>query len=161
MILFFILYVIALLAFAIHLSQLPKQERTKAKVIELLLLYQLVFSLGATSLLAFIGLNFLPNTVQSFMEWTPCPYQQELANVNLAFGVLGILCIWLRGLFWVATVLGFSIWIFGDALHHLYLVLIKNQPLSNKLLLISTDAFVPIVLCVLLWLYIKTQNSQN
>src|SRR4029078_7129830 len=46
MIVFLILYAFGLLGFGIHVYLLPPHNRTKAKIIELLLLYQLVFSMG-------------------------------------------------------------------------------------------------------------------
>jgi hypothetical protein len=160
MFLFLIIYALSLIAFALHLYFSPSFKRTQAYIIELLLLYQLVFSLGLTSLLAFIGLNFMPNTVNKFMGWTPCPYQQELANVNLAFGILGILSIWFRKSFWTATIIGFSIWIFGDALHHIYLIETQKEPIGNKLFLIFTDFFAPIVLSALLSLHTRSEREK-
>jgi hypothetical protein len=38
---------------------------------------------------------------------------------NLSVGVLGILCYWMRDNFWVATVIGFSVWWLGDAMVHI------------------------------------------
>lgn len=157
---FLVIYVLSLIAFGVHLYTLPPVERTKARIIELLLLYQLVFSVGITSFLAFIGLNFLGNAVTNYTGWPKCPFMQELANVNLAFGVLGIMAIWLRNSFWIAIVVGFTIWIFGDAIHHFYDAYIYRRYTPGNLgLLVYTDLVVPIVLCILLALYLKTHRS--
>jgi hypothetical protein len=147
-------YFIGLIGFFIHLFSLQKKERTFPRVIEFLLLYQIVFSLGITSLLAFIGFSFMPDEVASFLGWNSCPFQQELANVNLAFGVLGIMSIWYRDDFWTATIIGFSIWIFADGLHHLYEYFwYGNNTAGNIGVPLYTDLIIPTILLVLLVLY--------
>ena len=151
---FLSLYGIGALAFLAHLFALPSNKRTKKNIIELLLLYQLVFYVGVTSLVAFIGLTFMDDVAAELLNWPMCPFQQELGNVNLAFGVLGILCIWQRGSFWIATVLGFSIWIFADAIHHFYDAYARhNYSEGNLGILVYTDFFIPILLCVTLYYY--------
>lgn len=129
---------------------------------ELLLLYQLVFSVGVTSFLAFIGLTFLGDKVVEYTQWPACPFMQELANVNLAYGFLGILCIWFRHHFWTAVVIGFSIWILGDAIHHFYdakVNLINSD--GNTGLLVYTDIVIPIILLVLLAIYLHYQKEEK
>lgn len=157
MALFLSMYLFSVLGFVVHFFSLKKQERTKSKAIEMALLYQLIFSVGMTSLLAFIGLTFMPHYIADYMNWPACPFQQELGNVNLAFGVLGILCIWLRGHFWTATIFGFSIWIFADGIHHIADI-IWNRNFSEGSLGVSlyTDLIIPIVLLILLALNKKT-----
>lgn len=159
MITFVIIYLLGALGFILHVFRLPKDERTKARIVELFLLYQLVFAVGLTSFLSFFGLTFLDDIVANYTDWPKCPYEQELANVNLAYGVLGILAIWLRKLFWVAIVIGFTIWIFGDAIHHFHNAYFNHiHSLGNEGGLVYTDLFVPIILCVTLYFYIKTHR---
>ena len=159
MIIFLIIYALGLIGFFIHLSLIRKEERTTGRVIELFLLYQLVFSVGITSFLSFFALTFMQDVVAENTKWPSCPYQYELANVNLAYGVLGILCIWFRKLFWTAVIIGFSIWIFSDAVHH-YLDAVINGIYSdgNVGLLFYTDWVIPLLLCVLLYLYHRTHQ---
>lgn len=162
MALFLSMYLFSVLGFLIHLFFFEKTARTSARIIELLLLYQLVFNVGMTSLLAFVGLTFMPDYIAAYMNWPACPFQQELGNVNLAFGVLGILCIWLRGYFWTATILGFSIWIFADGIHHIADI-VWNHNYSEGSLGISlyTDLIIPIVLMILLPIYLKLHPEKT
>lgn len=154
------IYVIGIAAFLIHVYRLDAPARTFGKVIELLLLYQIVFSLGLTSVLAFFGLTFMADYIAEYTGWPACPFEQQLANVNLAFGVLGILSIWLRGHFWTATILGFSIWILGDGIHHLYKWLqTGNNTWGNVGVPLYTDIAIPIILLVLLAIYLKTKKE--
>lgn len=150
------LYVIGIIAFFIHVYRLPPATRTYSKIIELLLLYQIVFSLGLTSILAFFGLTFMAESIAEYTGWPSCPFEQQLANVNLAFGVLGILSIWVRGHFWTATIIGFSVWILGDGVHHfLKWQFGGNNTPGNLGVPLYTDIAVPIILLILLYLYLS------
>lgn len=161
MFIFITLLCFSLIGFFIHLYY-DRQPRTLSRIVELLLLYQLVFSVGSTSFLAFIGLSLMPEYIAKYTGWLPCPFEQQLANVNLAFGVLGTLCIWLRGHFWTATCLGFSIWIFSDGIAHLYdMVAHDNYAPGNIGIPLYTDILVPVILMVLLGMHSFLQNINS
>lgn len=156
---FLIILSLSIIGFLIH-AFLAKEPMTKFRIVELLLLYQLVFSVGAASLLGFFGLAFMGKHVAEILSWPECPFQMELANVNLGYGVLGIMCIWFRKYFWLATVVGFSIWIFADGIHHMADQWLNNNvPLSDIPLV--TDFIVPGVLIVLTFLYFKYMNQEE
>lgn len=151
---FLSIYAMSFIAFFIHMSRL--KERTRNRAIEIFLLYQLVFSVGLTSLVAFFGLTFLDRYIAEYTDWPVCPFEQQLANVNLGYALLGFLCIWYRGLFWCATIIGFSVWILGDGIHHLYHYFVHgNASPGNVGVPLITDFAVPILLLVLMWRYLK------
>jgi hypothetical protein len=158
--LFISIYAFGLLGFIIHAYLLSPQERTKAKLIELFLLYQLIFSLGITSFFAFIGFTFMAEYIAQITNWPASPFEQQMANVNLAFAVLGILCIWYRKLFWSATIIGFSVWILCDAIQHIYeAVALGNLSEGNIGVPLITDIIIPIVLLIALQQYWKTMEK--
>lgn len=162
MLLFLSIYLFGLIAFCIHVMKLPTAERTNAKIIELFLLYQIVFSLGITSLVAFLGLTFMGVYVAQLTDWQPCQFEQELANVNLAFGVLGIMSIWYRKYFWLATVIGFSVWILSDGVQHLYQYFVDNNASAGNIgVPLYTDIIVPIVLLILTWFYFQSNQDEG
>lgn len=162
MILFLSLYVIGVLGSILHIYLLPKKQRTKSNIIELVLLYQIVFSLGLTSLMAFFGLTFMADYIAELTQWPSCPFEQQLANVNLAFGVLGLMSIAYRGYFWFATVIGFSVWIISDGFQHLFKAITEgNLSPGNIGVPLWSDFIVPIVLLILLYLYCKYHQSKN
>lgn len=145
----------SIIGFFIHLYY-DKEPRTKKRILELLLLYQLIFSVGFSSFLAFIGFAFMPETVAAYLNWPTCPFQHELANVNLAFGVLGIMCIWYRDNFWFATIVGISIWLLADAVGHIYhAIVFQNYSPGNVGVPLITDIAVPVLLLILWYLYKK------
>lgn len=157
---FLSIYAVGLISFFIHLFKLAPAERTYANVLELFLLYQIVFSLGITSLVAFIGLTFMDVYVAQITDWPVSPFEQQMANVNLGFGVLGIMSIWYRGYFWLATVVGFSVWILSDGIQHIYYYLVKHNATEGNIgVPLYTDIIVPIVLLILTCLYFR--NSQT
>lgn len=155
MALFLSIYVLGIIGFLIHLYK-DKQPRTKGRVLELFLLYQIVFSLGLTSFMSFYGLTFMKEYVATYSGWNACAFEQLLANVNLSFGILGILCIWFRKYFWMATILGFSIWILSDGVTHI-IDMVKNDNYApgNIGVPLWTDILVPVILLILLFFYMK------
>ena len=153
MFIFWLILSLSLIGFGIHLF-FEKRPYTRKRILELLLLYQLVFSVGMTSLLAFFALTLMPDFIASFTGWPSCPFEQQLANVNLAFATLGTLCIWFRNGFWTATVLGFSIWILGDGIANFAEMLFHHNYADGNIgTPLITDFLVPILLLILLWLY--------
>lgn len=146
------IYLLSFIGFFIH--YFIKRPMSKAKTIELMLLYQLLFNIGFLGLLSFFGLTFLPDVSADYVGWSQCHFQQELANVNLGYGILGILCVWFRGNFWTATIIGASIWLFGDGIHHFYDAFYNHNLAPGNLgILFYTDLLIPVVLVLLLILY--------
>jgi hypothetical protein len=159
--LFLIIMALSIIGFVLHLL-ICKKPKTKARIVELILLYQLVFNVGLVSFLSFIGFAFFPDITARYIGWPTSPFQGELANVNLAFAVLGILCIWIRGNFWTATILGISIWLLGDALGHIHdVVWNANYAPGNAKVPLFTDIVVPIILLILLVIYQRFEKQNN
>jgi len=48
------------------------------------------------------------------------PFIWELGMMNISYGILGIMCIWLRGSFWVAVGIGYSLFLSMAFAGHLY-----------------------------------------
>ncbi|HRD55513.1 MAG TPA: hypothetical protein PLC42_03860 [Parachlamydiaceae bacterium] len=163
MLFFLTVYAFSLVGFFIHLF-LSKKDRNKKEIFELLMLYQLVVNIGILSLIAAFALLFMPQMVADSLNWPTCPFQHELGNVNLAFGVLGILCIWFRNGFWTATIIGASIWLLGDGIGHL--ILMKNQLEGtlfsfNNWAMMITDFLIPLTLLLLLFAYRRLEANKT
>lgn len=160
MIIYIAILALGVVGFFIHLFA-SKQPKTPLRVVELFLVYQLVFSVGLSSFLAFFGLMFLTQFVADYSGWPSSPFEKQLGNVNLAFGVLGILCIWYREHFWLATILGASIWLLADGIGHLGdLLIYHNEAPGNIGVPLYTDIIVPILLLVLYALYSNLKKNQ-
>jgi len=120
------------LALGILHVAIQNQPRTKERVVDLLLLYLLVFPIGIGGFVGFMGHTLRADPVAATIGWpSGNPFQYEVAVANLAFGVLGVLCIWLRGGFWIATAIGWSVFLLGAAGVHLHQIHI-GQPYAPE-----------------------------
>ena len=146
MIVYIIFLSLGTLLFFLHIFFSKKNYSALDKA-ELFLLYQLVFTVSLTSFLAFYGLNFMGQYVADITNWPACPFEELLGNVNFSYGVLGFLCIWIRGNFWVAVVLGQSIWLLADAVTHIK-DMVKNNNYS------SGNVGIPLIMAIAIPIYL-------
>src|SRR5260370_25445999 len=145
--LFLLCFVLALVIGAVHLYR-AKQPRTNARVAEIFLLLLLVICVGVASVLTVITDAFFADRMAASLGWPAGnPFQSLVAFATLSVGVLGILCYWIRGNFWVATVIGFSIWCLGGgAVHIKDIVVSANYAPNNAGATPYMHILVPIVL---------------
>jgi uncharacterized membrane protein len=155
--------VLGLVVGAVHVY-LDKQPRTKGRVAEIFLLWLLVISVGLTSVFAFIAHTVFADATAASIGWPAGnPFQSEVAVANLAVGILGILCYWIRGNFWIATVIGFSVWWLGDAVVHIRSIVVEaNYAPNNAGVTFYLDILVPVMLIALLVYYLyATRHEQG
>lgn len=86
--------------------------------LEAFLISFLTWSVGIRGLIAFIA-NWVPVFADQIAEKYGWPigssFQREIASAEGAFGTLGILCNWISGDFWTATIIGVSFcWFFSE-----------------------------------------------
>ena len=103
----------------LHLA-FSKVPRTPQRVVHILLLYALVLGVGVIGLpMGFIPHVFFPDQAAELIGWAPSPFQLEVGFHDGAWGILGFLCIWIGGLFWLATGLGWSFFMLGATYGHI------------------------------------------
>ena len=85
-----------------------------------------------------------------------------MAVANLAFGVLGILCLWQRRGFWTATGIGYSIFLLGCAYGHLkeMIMQVNFSPYNVGPVLWVNDLAVPFGILTLLWIRQRLASTQ-
>ena len=141
-------------------SKMTNKDLNKIRIVEIFLLSFLVISVGIGSIWAFFGHAFLPAQVAANIGWPVSPFQLEVAFANLAVGVLGILCYWIRDNFWTATVISSSIFLLGDAYGHIVnIVLFANNASGNSGSVLYMYIFGPIILIALLIIYKRMQKQ--
>jgi len=143
----------------LHLAM--RKQWTKERITQVLLLYLLVFPIGLGGLVGFIGHTMRAGPVAASIGWTAgSPFQYEVAAANLAFGILGILCLWNRGGFWTATAIGWSIFILGAAGVHLHEIR-RGQPFApgNAGAVLYFDIIMPVAVLALLEAYRRNRVS--
>jgi hypothetical protein len=146
----------------VHLF-LDKQPRTKARVAQVLLLWQLVISVGVLSILFFIGHTVFADASAAAIGWSAgSPFQYEVALANLHIGVMGILCYWIRGNFWLATVIAFSIqWVGSGVVHIREIVVSANYAPNNAGLTFYLVILMPVFVIALLVYYYRANRQEE
>jgi hypothetical protein len=154
--------VLGLVVGAVHVY-LDKQPRTKARVAEIFLLWFLVIIVGIQGVFAFIGHTVYADTTAASIGWPAGnPFQSEVAVANLTVGVLGILCYWMRGSFWNATVIGFCVWWLGDFVVHVRSIVVSaNYAPNNAGVTFYLDLLVPVILIALLAYYLHVNRQEE
>ncbi len=153
--LFIFFFIVSLIVAAVHLYR-DKEPRTGARIVQIFLLWILVIDIGIGLAFGFIGHTVFADRTAASIGWPAGnPFQTEVAIANLAFGTLGILCYWFRGQFWTATVIGASVWLLGDAVGHIYQIIVaQNYAPNNAGAALFFQAIgVPLILIALLVYY--------
>jgi hypothetical protein len=136
------------------LSPLP---RTRGRIVRLLLLYALVLGVGVIGLfMGFVPHVFFADMAARLIGWpTGSPFQFEVGIHDGAWGVLGFLCICISGTFWLATGLGWSLFMLGATYGHIHQMIIAGNYAPYNFLTIFSDGFIAIWLLVLLYLHYR------
>jgi hypothetical protein len=118
---FIVLFMASVLGALVHLYVTRSISWTKQRVVEVLLLYFLCVSWGVGIGVATVwGHIFHPDLIAASVGWEPGnPFQVELGFACVGLALLGVLSIWLRGVFWVAPTVGWSVFFLGAAYVHL------------------------------------------
>lgn len=147
-----LLFICAILFTICHLTY--RREWNYPKSVETFLAYILFFNMGLMGLLGAYAHVFMgPETARS-IGWEPgSPFQFEIGMANLAFGVLGILCYWLRDRFWDASIIGWSVLFFGCFVGHVINYYAENNtaPYNIGPYIWFYDLLLPILVLALLY----------
>ena len=139
---------------ALHIT-LGGRPRTKKRVLEIILIYYLAVWIGLMGIMGFMGHAFMSDKVAAFIGWPAGnPFQFEIAVANLSYGILGLLCIWFRGNFWIATGVGQAVFMWGAAYGHIQQIIVHdNYAPGNAGLILYLDILIPIIFFGLLIAY--------
>jgi hypothetical protein len=154
-----VLFVIAFIGAAVQIA-LQKQPRTPERILEVCFVWLAVIAIGVGSIFSALAHLFAPAQTAQSIGWATSPFQRENAFGDLGYGVLGLLCIWLRGNFWEATVIMSSISLLGDAYGHIYELVVNHDYAPNNTgALLAMDIVVPVTAIVLLMLLRLAQRQ--
>jgi hypothetical protein len=87
---------------------------------EIIFRWTTLFAIGFTGLYTFVVHAFYPQVAADNIGWATSPFQYEVAVANLSFGFLAVLAFNASYPFRLATVIGFTCWLWGAALVHIY-----------------------------------------
>lgn len=146
----FIFLVAGVVAALVHL--VIKRPQSRASIIDVFLLYALVFNVGFLGIFfGFIPHVFFPEQAAAAIGWEGgSHFQYEVGFHDGAWGLLGILCIWIRDRFWLATGLGWSFFMLGAAYGHLQDTILQGNYAPNNFQMIFVDSLIAFLLLGLL-----------
>ena len=120
--------------------------RTRARLIEVLFSYFLLFSIGIGFLYNFVMHVFFGEMASRFIGWADSPFQAEVGFASLGFAVVGLLAV--RGDFGLRTaaVVGPSLFLLGAAGGHVYqMFTAHNFAPGNAGIIFWTDILLPAI----------------
>ncbi len=154
----FVFVILALLGASVHLALSPKRRSSSVAIAETYLLYLLVIYVGLMGLLTAYAHVFRPVQTSASIGWMTSPYEYEVGMADLTVGVLGVLCMWFRGNFWLATAIANAVWLLGDAVGHVRQVVENNNHAENNSgLFLYLEFIVPLVILALT-LYVRRKQ---
>lgn len=153
---------VGLAAGLIHLI-VKRKGLNKTKGMELLLLYCIFFGIGLVSMAAFIGQVFFPERVAAMLGWALSPLQKDIGLYAGAWGLLGLLAIWIRGSFVHAVVIGWSVFMIGAGIGHMKAAIVpaSNSTYNFGSIFFDMGATVFILLLWAAWLGLKRYRGQH
>jgi hypothetical protein len=156
-----IFIVLALLGASIHLAFSRERRSSRLAIAETYLLYLFVVYVGVMGVMTFVFHVFMSARASASIGWAPSPFEYEVGIADLTVGVLGILCIWLRENFWLATAIANAVWLLGDAIGHVRQMVEHNNHASNNsgIFLVLEFLMPPIILA--LTLYSRSKGGAN
>lgn len=156
-----IFFIIGIAAAIIKIA-VTKKQLTGVDKAGVFLLYLIVMCIGAEGIFAFLGHAFKPDLIAEQIGWpTGSPFQFEIAIANLSYGVLGFLCIIFRGRFWMAVVIGNSVFLWGAAYGHFVQMLKGDRsPYNYGIFLYAGDIIIPLIIFILMIIYFRSQKMK-
>jgi hypothetical protein len=140
-----------------------KNSRDFKSISKYSLFYTLVIGVGLQGVIVFIFQMLFGDQFATRLGWPPNnPFQYETATAYLAFGALGITCVFIRKWeFWLATGIGSCIFLMGDFFVRAHDVILKHNFASYYLVqVLQVDIIIPILLAALLILNYSLKNTE-
>jgi hypothetical protein len=152
------IFLATLVALGLHLWRTRRAGWQLSRVAELSLLYLLAGLWGVGGVLGALPHILAPDYVARYVGWpTGGAFQVELGFASLGMSVLGILCIWLRGWFWLSPIVSKSIFLLGAAYLHIEDIFANdNLNPGNAGPVLFYDLAIPVLSCALFVVYVKT-----
>jgi Family of unknown function (DUF6790) len=105
---------------------------------------------------------FRPEQTSASIGWATSPYEYEVGMADLTMGVLGVLCPWIRGNFWLATAIGNAVWLLGDAAGHVRQLLLYNDHAPNNSgIFLYAEILTPLLILILTLYYRRTTSVRE
>lgn len=136
---------------------LQSRPMEKARIIEIIFSWFLLFNVGFAYLLNFIMHVFFGDFTAQFIGWPQSPFQMEVGFASLGIAVNGMISFRSKIAFRAATIIVPAIFLWGAAGVHLYqMISAHNFEPGNAGTVFWTDILMPATAFLLLWLQYRT-----
>ena len=154
---FHVIFAATVIGVLVHLWISRSAGRSASRVVEVSLLYLLSVQWGFGAAITAIPHIVVPDQIAGFIGWEPgSPFQVELGFASLGTSLLGILCIWIRGWFWLAPVVARSVFLLGAAYVHIIDIIEReNLAAGNARAILFYDIAIPVIACGLLVAHVR------
>lgn len=140
---------------------LDRQVRTRARTIEVFIVYLLAISVGANGLGGAFGHLFLSDLIAEGVGWpTGSPFQLEMGFANLLVGVLGILAIHRRDGFRTAAIIATTILGVGATSVHIWDIASTGNLSPGNTIINLGNLLDPALLIGLSWLASRNLDTE-
>lgn len=149
---FHLILTATLLSILLSLAVTRSQGFATERVVSVCLLNLLTIQWGLGGILTALPHILMPDTIAGYIGWPAgSPFQVELGFASLGISMLGILCFWFRGAFWIASVVAQSTFLLGAAYVHVEGALLNdNLNPGNVGPVLFYDIVIPITALALL-----------
>jgi len=136
---------------AIALVHIRWKQYQGPRVTETILMWQLAIGLGLSLAYGGLGHLLIPDQVAESIGWpVGSPFQTEVGLWDLSLGIVGLLCLKIRGTFWQAAIIGPGIFLFGAGVGHVYQMVVHGDYSPNNAGgVMYVDLLLPIALAAL------------
>lgn len=139
-----------------------KNPGSKAVIVEALVAYFFLFSIGIGYLYNFMMHTFFAEFTAKFIGWANSPFQLEVGFASLGMGLAGLIAFRQDLSFRVAAFIPPAFFLWGAAGGHIYqIVRTHNMAPGNAGAILWTDIFLPIIGFSLLFAQWKTARMNE
>jgi hypothetical protein len=119
-VIFHFYFAVTVFGAVLHIWLTRDKGVSSRRIVRVALLYLLCVQWGFGAVHLAIPHIVAPDWVAGYIGWEPgSPFQLELGFASLGMAILGILCIWLRGWFWLAPIVSRSVFSLGAGYVHI------------------------------------------
>jgi hypothetical protein len=145
-----VFFLLSLIVAGIALAVSKRLRGSRLGIVGTILLSLLLIQVGLMGLLTAYAHVFRPIQTSASIGWQTSPYEYEVGMADLTVGVLGVLCLFFRDNFWLATAVANAVWMWGDAIGHVrQMVEYNNHASNNAGLFLYAEFLTPLIILLL------------
>jgi len=152
---------VAVVAASTHVAFSSKRRSSGAAIADTYLVYLLFIFVGLMGLLLAYAHIFRPVQTSAAIGRLPSPYEFQAGMADLTAGVLGLLCLWLRGDFWLATAIANAVSMMGNAAGHIREIRLHPNHAYNSPVVIFAECVLSLVIFFLALYHRRTTSGRH